>query len=72
MLAVRLCRANGIPVRDRPGPVYAPGPRRQTVLAVPQCGSRPGSTAAGSSFDATLGRGGIGAGHVKITDAPLG
>jgi transglutaminase-like putative cysteine protease len=67
MLAAAMCRAVGVPSRTALGLVYAPGPGGKPFLAYHMwfeayCGGR------WVPLDATLGRGGVGPGHLKITD----
>lgn len=68
MLAVGMCRAAGIPSRTALGLVYAPGREGKPFLAYHMwfevyVGGQ------WVALDATLGRGSVGPGHVKITDA---
>jgi len=68
MLSVGLCRALGVPARTTLGLVYANGSGGKPVLAYHMwfeiwTGTR------WLPMDATLARGGIGAGHLKISDA---
>jgi Transglutaminase-like superfamily len=67
MLAAALCRANGVPSRTALGLVYAPGRDGRPFLAYHMWFE----VHAGGwvALDATLGRGSVGPGHVKITDA---
>ena len=67
MLAAAMSRAVGVPSRTAIGLVYAPGRDGQPYLAYHMwhevyAGGR------WLAMDATLGRGGVGPGHVKITD----
>ncbi len=67
MLAAAMARAAGIPSRTALGVVYAPGKDGKPFLAYHMWFE----VFAGDqwvSLDATLGRGGIGPGHIKITD----
>ena len=68
MLSVALCRANGIPSRTALGLVYAPAPGGKPFLAYHMWFE---VYVAGDwvALDATLGKGSIGPGHIKITDA---
>ncbi|MBX9579139.1 MAG: transglutaminase-like domain-containing protein [Gemmataceae bacterium] len=67
MLAAAMCRAVGVPSRTALGLVYAPGPGGKPFLAYHMwfeayCGGR------WVPLDATLGKGGVGPGHLKVTD----
>lgn len=67
MLAAAMGRAVGVPTRTALGLVYAPGPGGKPFLAYHMwfeayCGGR------WVAFDATLGKGGVGPGHLKVTD----
>lgn len=67
MLAAAMCRAAGVPSRTALGVVYAPGPGGKPYLAYHMWFE----VFAGDQWcplDATLGLGGVGPGHVKITD----
>ncbi|CAN5604910.1 hypothetical protein BH11PLA2_BH11PLA2_06210 [soil metagenome] len=66
MLSVGLCRANGIPARTVLGLVYADVPNSKPVLAY-HMWFEAWLDGRWVPFDATLGRGGIGPGHLKIT-----
>ncbi|MBA4066533.1 MAG: hypothetical protein C0501_23080 [Isosphaera sp.] len=67
MLAAAMCRAVGVPSRTALGVVYAPGPGGKPYLAYHMWFE---VYAAGRwvPLDATLGMGGVGPGHLKITD----
>ena len=65
MLAAAMCRAVGVPSRTALGLVYAPGPGGKPILAYHMwfevyAGGR------WVPLDATLGRGGVGPGHLTI------
>ncbi len=67
MLAAAMCRAVGVPSRTALGVVYAPGKDGKPFLAYHMWTE----VYAGEQWvpiDATLGMGGVGPGHVKITD----
>jgi hypothetical protein len=67
MLSAAMCRALGVPSRTALGVVYAPGPGGKPYLAYHMWFE----VYAGDQWvplDATLGLGGVGPGHVKITD----
>jgi hypothetical protein len=67
MLAAAMCRAVGVPSRTALGVVYAPNPGGKPFLAYHMWAE----VYAGEQWvpiDATLGMGGVGPGHVKITD----
>jgi hypothetical protein len=67
MLSAAMCRAIGVPSRTALGVVYAPGPGGKPFLAYHMWAE----VYAGDQWvpiDATLGHGGVGPGHVKITD----
>lgn len=67
MLSAAMCRAAGIPSRTALGVVYAPGKDGKPYLAYHMWFE----VYAGKQWvplDATLGLGGIGPGHIKITD----
>jgi transglutaminase-like putative cysteine protease len=67
MLAAAMCRAAGVPSRTALGVVYAPGPGGKPYLAYHMWFE----VYAGGQWlplDATLGLGGVGPGHIKITD----
>lgn len=68
MLSVGMCRALGVPARTALGLVYAPVPGSKPCLAY-HMWFEVYSGGRWVPMDATLGRGGIGPGHVKITDA---
>ncbi len=67
MLAAAMCRANGIPSRTALGLVYAPSPGGKPYLAYHMWFE---VHVAGDwvALDATLGKGSVGPGHIKITD----
>ncbi|MBL8867743.1 MAG: transglutaminase domain-containing protein [Planctomycetia bacterium] len=67
MLSAAMCRANGIPSRTALGLVYAPSPGGKPFLAYHMWFE---VYAAGDwvALDATLGKGSVGPGHIKITD----
>jgi hypothetical protein len=67
MLAAAMCRANGIPSRTALGLVYASGAGGKPFLAY-HMWFEVFADGQWLPLDATLGRGGIGPGHVKITD----
>jgi hypothetical protein len=67
MLSAAMCRAVGVPSRTALGVVYVPGPGGKPFLAYHMWAE----VYAGGQWvpiDATLGHGGVGPGHVKITD----
>jgi len=67
MLSAAMCRAVGVPSRTALGVVYAPGQGGKPYLAYHMWAE----VYAGDQWvpiDATLGAGGVGPGHVKITD----
>src|SRR5262245_46442313 len=67
MLAAAMCRAVGVPSRTALGLIYAPGKDGKPFLAYHMWFE----VYAGDQWvplDATLGHGGVGPGHVKITD----
>ena len=67
MLSAAMCRAVGVPSRTALGVVYAPNPGGKPFLAYHMWAE----VYAGDQWvpiDATLGMGGVGPGHVKITD----
>ncbi len=67
MLSAAMCRAVGVPSRTALGVVYAPGQNGKPFLAYHMWFE----VYAGEQWvplDATLGMGGVGPGHVKITD----
>jgi transglutaminase-like putative cysteine protease len=67
MLAAAMCRAVGVPSRTALGVIYAPGRDGKPFLAYHMWFE----VYAGDQWvplDATLGLGGVGPGHVKITD----
>ncbi|MCZ2341948.1 MAG: hypothetical protein LC104_09160 [Bacteroidales bacterium] len=68
MLSVGICRALGIPARTALGLVYAPVPGSKPCLAY-HMWFEVYVDGRWIPMDATLGYGGIGPGHVKITDA---
>ncbi len=67
MLAAAMCRANGIPSRTALGLVYASGTGGKPYLAY-HMWFEVFADGQWLPLDATLGQGGIGPGHVKITD----
>jgi Transglutaminase-like superfamily len=67
MLAAAMCRAAGIPSRTALGVVYAPSRDGKPFLAY-HMWTEVFAEGQWVSLDATLGMGGIGPGHVKITD----
>jgi transglutaminase-like putative cysteine protease len=68
MLAAGLCRAAGVPSRTAIGLVYAPGRGGKPTLAY-HMWAEVFADGHWLAIDATLGQGGVGPGHVKITDA---
>ena len=68
MLGAGMCRAIGIPSRTAIGLVYAPGAGGKPTLAY-HMWFEVSINGRWLALDATLGRGSIGAGHIKITDA---
>ncbi len=68
MLGAGMCRAVGIPSRTAIGLVYAPGAGGKPTLAY-HMWFEVSINGRWLALDATLGRGSIGAGHIKITDA---
>ncbi|WP_168218761.1 transglutaminase domain-containing protein [Limnoglobus roseus] len=68
MLSAAMCRANGIPSRTALGLVYAPAQGGKPFLAYHMWFE---VYVAGDwvALDATLGKGSVGPGHIKITDA---
>lgn len=67
MLAAAMCRALGIPSRTALGLVYAPGPGGKPYLAY-HMWTEVYAKGQWLPLDATLGLGGVGPGHVKISD----
>lgn len=67
MLAAAMCRAAGVPSRTVLGLVYAPGAGGKPFLAY-HMWFEVYADSQWVPLDATLGQGGIGPGHVKITD----
>ncbi len=68
MLAAGMCRALGVPSRTALGLVYAPSRDGKPFMAY-HMWFEVYADGQWVALDATLGRGGIGPGHVKITDA---
>lgn len=68
MLAAGMCRALGVPSRTALGLVYAPGRDGKPYLAY-HMWYEVYADGQWLALDATLGRGSVGPGHVKITDA---
>lgn len=68
MLAAGMCRAVGVPARTALGLVYAPGRGGKPFLAY-HMWFEVYADGRWVGLDATLGNGGIGPGHLKITDA---
>jgi transglutaminase-like putative cysteine protease len=68
MLAVGMCRAVGVPARTALGLVYAPGRGGKPSLAY-HMWFEVYADGRWVGLDATLGNGGIGPGHLKVTDA---
>lgn len=67
MLSAAMCRAVGVPSRTVLGLVYAPGPGGKPYLAY-HMWFEVFADGQWLPLDATLGQGGIGPGHVKISD----
>jgi hypothetical protein len=67
MLAAAMCRAAGVPSRTALGVVYAPGKDGKPFLAY-HMWTEVYADGQWLSLDATLGMGGVGPGHIKITD----
>jgi transglutaminase-like putative cysteine protease len=67
MLSAAMCRALGVPSRTALGVVYAPGPGGKPYLAY-HMWFEVYAENQWVPLDATLGLGGVGPGHVKITD----
>jgi hypothetical protein len=67
MLTAALCRAAGLPSRTAVGLVYVSDPERGPVLGF-HMWTEVWAHGQWLAIDATLGRGGIGAGHLKIAD----
>ena len=68
MLAAGMCRAVGVPSRTALGLVYAPGRDGKATLAY-HMWLEVYADGHWLALDATLGRGSVGPGHLKITDA---
>ncbi len=68
MLAAGMCRAVGVPSRTALGLVYAPGRDGKPTLAY-HMWLEVFADGHWLALDATLGRGSVGPGHLKITDA---
>lgn len=68
MLSAAMCRANGVPSRTALGLVYAPAPGGKPFLAY-HMWFEVYVNGDWIALDATLGRGSVGPGHIKITDA---
>jgi Transglutaminase-like superfamily len=67
MLAAAMCRANGIPSRTALGLVYAPAQGGKPFLAY-HMWYEVNIGGEWLALDATLGKGSVGPGHIKITD----
>jgi transglutaminase-like putative cysteine protease len=67
MLAAAMCRVHGIPSRTSLGVVYAPGREGKPFLAY-HMWFEVYADGQWLPLDATLGLGGVGPGHIKITD----
>ncbi len=67
MLAAAMCRAAGVPSRTALGVVYAPGRDGKPFLAY-HMWTEVFADGQWLPIDATLGMGGVGPGHIKITD----
>lgn len=67
MLATAMCRAAGVPARTALGLVYAPGGNGKPYLAY-HMWFEVYAQEQWLPLDATLGLGGVGPGHIKITD----
>jgi len=67
MLAAAMCRAAGVPSRTALGLVYAPGATGKPYLAY-HMWFEVYASGQWLPLDATLGLGGVGPGHIKITD----
>lgn len=67
MLTAALCRAAGIPARTALGVVYGQDPKQGPVMGF-HLWTEVWIKGQWLALDATLGRGSIGAGHLKITD----
>jgi transglutaminase-like putative cysteine protease len=67
MLTAALCRAANVPARTALGLVYAPHPQHGPVLGF-HLWTEVWIKGQWLALDATLGQGGIGAGHLKIAD----
>ncbi len=68
MLCAAMCRANAIPSRTALGLVYAPGQSGKPFLAY-HMWFEAFVNGDWVALDATLGKGSVGPGHIKITDA---
>lgn len=68
MLTAALCRAAGVPARTAVGLVYVNDPDRGPVLGF-HMWTEVWARGQWLGLDATLGRGGIGAAHLKVADA---
>jgi len=68
MLAAAMCRAVGVPSRTALGLVYAPGRKDGKPYLAYHMWFEVYAGGQWAPLDATLGRGGVGPGHVKITD----
>ncbi len=69
MLSAALCRANGIPSRTALGLVYAPAPGGGKPFLAYHMWFEVFVDGDWVALDATLGKGSVGPGHIKITDA---
>src|SRR5205807_1921486 len=68
MLSAAMCRAAGVPSRTALGVVYGEGRERGPVLGF-QMWTEVFGQGQWVGIDATLGKGGVGPGHLKINDA---
>jgi hypothetical protein len=68
MLTAAMCRAAGVPARTAVGVVYAEDPTRGPMLVF-HMWTEVWARGKWLGVDATLGRGGVGPAHLKITDA---
>lgn len=68
MLTAAMCRAAGVPSRTAVGLVYAEDPTRGPMFVF-HMWTEVWARGKWLGVDATLGRGGVGPGHLKITDA---
>ncbi len=68
MLAAAMCRAAGVPARTAVGLVYVTDPQRGPVFGF-HMWTEVLARGKWLGVDATLGRGGIGPGHLKVVDA---